>query len=167
VPVRSGSTITGRQTLLHALIPGYTASSNGTLTSPNVASAPAPYIGPNPPAENPAFPHRYVELLYREPANFQVPASEANAIQTRRGFNMTTFVQATNLSTPIEANFFQVVNNSLSTGSPTGTGAHSSGTAHATGSSTARPPTFTGAGNTVATGSTFGAIVVAGVAMFL
>src|ERR1700743_1934581 len=60
VPLKSNSTAVGRQTLLHNLSGNFTVSSkNNTLLSSTLDEAPAKYIGPSPPAENPPVPHRY------------------------------------------------------------------------------------------------------------
>ncbi len=63
-----------RRTLLHAMIQDFKPSgSGGTLTSS--ATGPTSYMGPAPPPETPAHAHRYVELLYEQPASFAVPAA--------------------------------------------------------------------------------------------
>jgi phosphatidylethanolamine-binding protein len=97
-----------RRTLLHGLISDYkqTGGAGGALTT--TATGPVSYMGPAPPAENPAHPHKYVEILYEQPAGFAIPASQRSATQARMGFNMATFATAANLSAPIAANYFQV-----------------------------------------------------------
>ncbi|KAF2753067.1 hypothetical protein EJ05DRAFT_490472 [Pseudovirgaria hyperparasitica] len=126
VPAQLGNASAGRVQLLHALVPGYSFTPNGTLTSSETTSAPAPYIRPAPPAENPPVPHRYVQLLFPQPENFSVPDSQQQAVQMRRGFNTTGFIAAAGLNTPILGNYFRVVNNSAVTSpggmTPTPTG---------------------------------------------
>ncbi|KAK3369971.1 phosphatidylethanolamine-binding protein [Podospora didyma] len=101
----------GRRTNLHAMIQGFKPSSsaaaaNGVFTLASSGTAgPITYTGPSPPAEKPAYPHRYVSLLYETPASFSV--TKAQVGQTF-GFNLTTFVASTKLSLPIRANYFTV-----------------------------------------------------------
>lgn len=137
----------------------FTASSSGALTSKTLEEAPATYIGPAPPPENPAKPHRYTQLLFEQPDDFEVPASQAQAVQQRRGFDIEAFMTAAGLSAPIQANFYNVVNNSLvdaaansSGGSSTKT-KHRSGVAAATGTGTGGSARGSGSGAARATGS--------------
>lgn len=104
-----------RRTNLHGLISGYKAS--GTVTDAGVhvltstATTPASYMGPAPPAENPAHAHRYVELLYEQPAGaaaFAVPSSMRSAVQGRIGFDVVAFAKAAGLGEPLAANYFNV-----------------------------------------------------------
>ncbi len=91
--------------MLHAMIQDF-KSSGKTLSSS--ATGPASYMGPAPPAENPAHAHHYIELLYEQPASFAVPAAQKSAVQSRMGFNLATFATAAGLSAPIAANYFSV-----------------------------------------------------------
>ncbi|KAF2816160.1 PEBP-like protein [Mytilinidion resinicola] len=108
VPSKTGP----RQTLLHAMETGFKASTKRAASSASMLTssgkAPAPYIGPSPPAENPAFGHRYVQLLFAEPDNFAVPASQTAAVSKRIGFNITAFMKDAALAEPLAANFFVV-----------------------------------------------------------
>ncbi len=72
------------------------------------ATGPASYMGPSPPAETPAHPHHYVEVLYEQPASFAVPAAQKSAVSSRMGFNLAAFATAAGLGAPIAANYFTV-----------------------------------------------------------
>lgn len=71
-------------------------------------TTPKPYIRPDPPAENPPYAHRYVELLYPQPDDFEVPASQISAINRGIGFNLTAFAMEAVLASPLKANWFTV-----------------------------------------------------------
>lgn len=73
----------------------------------------APYVPPVPPAELPPHPHRYIQLLFRQPTNFSIPATFKDVIMTRIGFNLIGFVQDAKLGDVIAANYFRVTNTSL------------------------------------------------------
>ena len=98
--------------MLHALLqdlkPSAAAAAGGAKTLTTTATGPASYMGPGPPPETPPHPHKYVELLYEQPANFAVPAAQKSAVQSRMGFNLATFSTAAGLGAPIGANYFQV-----------------------------------------------------------
>jgi len=83
-------------------------TSNGVHTLTSSATGPASYMGPAPPAETPAHPHHYVEILYEQPANFAVPAAQKSAVSGRMGFSMPAFATAAGLKDPIAANYFTV-----------------------------------------------------------
>ncbi|KAK3942554.1 phosphatidylethanolamine-binding protein [Diplogelasinospora grovesii] len=107
----------GRRTNLHAMISGFKMSganttitmSDGTpmavYTLTSTATGPVAYVGPVPPAETPAHPHRYVNLLYETPKDFAV--TKAQVGQTL-GFNLTQFVAANGLGLPVRGNWFNV-----------------------------------------------------------
>lgn len=102
-----------RRTNLHAMISGFKASgttpnSDGVYILSSTASTPASYMGPAPPAERPPYAHRYVELLYEQPASFAVPSTQTRAVQSRIGFDIVAFEKAAGLSAPIAANYFNV-----------------------------------------------------------
>jgi phosphatidylethanolamine-binding protein (PEBP) family uncharacterized protein len=100
-----------RLTNLHALLQDYTASGttqNGTATLTTKSTTPAAYQGPAPPSENPAHPHKYVFLLFKQPDNFAVPSSQKSAVQQRMRFNITTFVKDAGLAAPVAGNWLQV-----------------------------------------------------------
>jgi len=97
--------------MLHALLQDWkpsAAATGGITTLTTTATGPASYMGPAPPAENPPHPHKYVELLYEQPANFAVPSAQRSAVQSRMGFNLATFSTAAGLGVPIAANYWQV-----------------------------------------------------------
>lgn len=99
-----------RRPNLHALITGFTSAAEKDpvhgvylLTSP--VTTPVPYTGPNPPAEVPAYPHRYVSLLYETPAGFNATRAQVGATL---GFDLGRFVNATGLTVPVRANWWSV-----------------------------------------------------------
>lgn len=99
-----------RRPNLHALITGFTSAAEKDpvhgvylLTSP--VTTPVPYTGPNPPAEVPAYPHRYVSLLYETPAGFNATRAQVGATL---GFDLGRFVNATGLTVPVRANWWAV-----------------------------------------------------------
>ncbi|OCL02967.1 PEBP-like protein [Glonium stellatum] len=96
---------------LHAMLTGFKSSGqtmSGTYILSSVATSPASYLAPAPPAEAPPHPHKYVELLFEQPANWAVPSSQQSAVSNRLGFNLTQFTVAAGLGSPIRANYFQV-----------------------------------------------------------
>ncbi|KAF8238896.1 PEBP-like protein, partial [Tricholoma matsutake] len=97
-----------------------TAASNPTLLT-NQSAALMDYFPPTPPAGS--DPHRYVLVVYDQPATFNAQASSfVNATTSRQHFNLTTFASVVNLGTPIAGNFFLVgPGNSTTTSSPTST----------------------------------------------
>lgn len=111
--VPSQSADGSRRTLLHAMSTGLKATtarvadSVSTLQSSDTPAA--PYIGPSPPMEDPAFGHRYVQLLFAQPANFSVSASQTQAVSSRIGFDMLSFMANAGLAAPVAGNFFVVV----------------------------------------------------------
>ncbi|KAL9621552.1 MAG: hypothetical protein Q9160_003944 [Pyrenula sp. 1 TL-2023] len=90
------------------------SSTNKTLASPSQAPLPgASYIPPSPPAGS--GPHRYVELLFAEPAGFTYPQQFASVnppadTQARIGFDINAFMQAGGLGEPIAGMYFRVEN---------------------------------------------------------
>src|SRR4051812_21002010 len=92
----AGGAAGSRLTNLHALLQGYAPSSqtqNGTHILTTTATSPASYMSPAPPAETPAHPHKYVFLLYAQPDNFAVPASQKSAVQKRIGIDWAKFAK--------------------------------------------------------------------------
>lgn len=74
-----------------------------TNSTPNLVS----YIPPGPPPTSSA--HRYILYAFEQPANFALPPQFANVNDANRAsFNVTAFVQAANLGTPVAANFMYV-----------------------------------------------------------
>ncbi|KAF1918703.1 phosphatidylethanolamine-binding protein [Ampelomyces quisqualis] len=134
VPPQQGST--ERRVLLHAMNTGFkatqqTLSGAGTLLASN-SKGPAAYLPPGPPA-NDTVAHRYVQLLFREPATLEVQAADFANINGRFNFDIQSFMQNNNLGEPVAGNFFMVdgrVNATTGSGrgSPTGTGGMPSST---------------------------------------
>lgn len=80
-----------------------TGQSALTNSTPNLVS----YIPPGPPASSSA--HRYILYAFEQPANFALPPQFANVNDANRAsFNVTAFVQAANLGTPVAANYMYV-----------------------------------------------------------
>lgn len=99
------------QRLLSSLSP--TNGANGTadsvlLTTPTVEQSPAAYLGPSPPNTD-TTPHRYVSLVFEQPASgLQIEAGAFDDIQARIGFDVQAFMQENGLSEPLAGNFFVV-----------------------------------------------------------
>ncbi|KAF2685326.1 PEBP-like protein [Lentithecium fluviatile CBS 122367] len=125
VPPAQGNTT--RRVLLHAMNTGFKASqqrmANGTVLLTSSETGPAAYLPPGPPATDTKA-HRYVELLFAQPANLQVQASDFANTQARIGFDIVSFGQKNGLGAPLAANFFTVDGRA---------GASASGTATASG----------------------------------
>jgi phosphatidylethanolamine-binding protein len=85
-----------------------TANADGLYILTSTATTPKAYVGPAPPPETPPYAHRYVELLFEQPANFAVPSSQTRAIQQGIGFDINAFITAASLSAPIAGNYFNV-----------------------------------------------------------
>ncbi|KAI1171915.1 phosphatidylethanolamine-binding protein [Nemania sp. FL0916] len=84
-------------------------SAAGITTLTTTATGPVSWFGPAPPAENPPHPHRYTNLLWAQPANWQIPAAANTMLQNQKlGFNVTNFIAAAGLPNPIFANYFNV-----------------------------------------------------------
>jgi phosphatidylethanolamine-binding protein len=93
-----------RKTNLHWLAPNVDISKAVAVvqTEDNIV----PYRPPNPKAGD--IPHRYVFLLYTQPANFNNPRQYANVSENRIGFDMPAYAAAAGLGVPVAANFIQV-----------------------------------------------------------
>ncbi|MCJ1313777.1 hypothetical protein MMC25_007457 [Agyrium rufum] len=135
---------------LHYLGPNIVFPTNSTAVA--TAAPIAPYVQPSPPVYS--DPHRYIALLFAQPANFTVPADFAGySAANRTLFNIAAFAAEAGLGAPLEANYFLVSNMTGSLGA--GVDANTtvpvaSGTASATGvgsaTATGSPiPSFTGA----------------------
>ncbi|TLS30494.1 hypothetical protein PpBr36_03427 [Pyricularia pennisetigena] len=99
-----------KQNLLHAMIrdvkPSGRTGGDGFQVLSSTATGPTTYLGPSPPAGQPA--HRYTFLLYEQPANFAVPAGQRQVLNSRVGFDMNTFAQQAGLAMPLYGNFLNV-----------------------------------------------------------
>ena len=84
-----------------------------------------PYIKPQPPPGTGR--HRYTEFLFQQPVDFAIPAAFAKIVRPREllnraGFNLTAFVEAAGLDTPVAANFFFAENSKSTPSASSGTG---------------------------------------------
>ncbi|KAF2826823.1 PEBP-like protein [Ophiobolus disseminans] len=126
VPPQGSST--KRRVLLHALTTGFKATQqritgSGTLLA-SPQKGPAMYIPPGPPATD-TIAHRYVELLFRQPANLNVQASDFANITGRFNFDVVKFMAENQVGAPVAGNFFTVdgrANATAASGSGTATG---------------------------------------------
>jgi hypothetical protein len=112
-------------TLIHWILPGL-SSPNGTTALSSHQNAIAPYFPPGPPAGQT---HTYALFLYEEPADFSVPqdfipifANLTASVYNRVGFNLTKFVDESQLGSPIAADWY-LVSNTSSTNSSSGASA--------------------------------------------
>ncbi|KAI0977604.1 phosphatidylethanolamine-binding protein [Xylaria arbuscula] len=68
---------------------------------------PVSWFAPAPAAETPPHPHRYTNLLWEQPSNWQIPSAANTMLQNQKlGFDVTKFITAAGLSNPIAANYF-------------------------------------------------------------
>lgn len=109
VPPAEGST--KRRVLLHALNTGFKAtqqkiSGSATLLA-STEKGPAAYIPPGPPPTD-TIPHRYVQLLFQQPADLSVKASDFADTSARIGFDINAFMATNKVSAPMAGNFFMV-----------------------------------------------------------
>ncbi|ORX96968.1 phosphatidylethanolamine-binding protein [Clohesyomyces aquaticus] len=104
-----------RRTLLHAMVTDFKATTQQVL-SPSVTNGkllvssqkgPATYIGPGPPATD-TIPHRYVQLLFQQPANLNVKATDFANNQARFSFEINAFMKTNGIKAPVAGNFFTV-----------------------------------------------------------
>jgi hypothetical protein len=146
VPPAEGST--ERRVLLHAMNTGFKATqqkiSGAATLLASSEKGPAAYIPPGPPATD-TKPHRYVELLFQQPAKLAVKASDFADTSARIGFKLEDFMKKNELKAPVAGNFFMVDGRATGKGGKGGK-AGSTGTAAVSGGmpkSTIQP--FTGA----------------------
>lgn len=141
--VPPANTSTQRRVLLHCMNTGFKATKQQLMgTATLLASSekgPAPYLAPSPPATD-TVAHRYVELLFKQPASLNIKASAFARAQDRIGFNIESFMSQNGVSAPVAANFFRVDGRTSATAS--GNGATASG---AGARPTSTPEPFTGA----------------------
>ncbi|KAI0903151.1 phosphatidylethanolamine-binding protein [Ustulina deusta] len=100
-------------TYLHTVLRDFKASGAasvaGVTTLTTTANGPVSWFAPQPPAENPPHPHRYTNLLWEQPANWQVPSAANTMLQNQKvGFDVLKFITAAGLSNPVAANYFNV-----------------------------------------------------------
>jgi phosphatidylethanolamine-binding protein len=93
-----------RRTNLHWLAPNVDIS-NAVAKVPTEGNI-VPYRPPTPPKGD--TPHRYVFLLYSQPANFSNPPQFASIPQNRIGFDIVAYGTAAGLGVPLAANYIQV-----------------------------------------------------------
>ncbi|KAI3325188.1 PEBP-like protein [Xylariaceae sp. AK1471] len=106
---RAGQQATYLHTVLRDFKASGTPSTAGVTTLTTKATGPVAWFAPAPPAENPPHPHRYTNLLWEQPANWQIPSAANTMLQNGRvGFNVSNFQTAAGLSAPIAANYFNV-----------------------------------------------------------
>ncbi|KAF2113528.1 phosphatidylethanolamine-binding protein [Lophiotrema nucula] len=118
-------TNTTRRTLLHAMVTDFKPTqqklSNNTVLLASTQKGPAAYIAPGPPATDPVA-HRYVQLLFQQPATLKVQASDFSDTSKRIGFDINAFMKTQGLSAPLAANFFTVDGKASGSASGTATG---------------------------------------------
>ncbi|KAF2673758.1 PEBP-like protein [Microthyrium microscopicum] len=106
-----------RKRQLPPLPPPPAANPNNLAPGALGTRAQAVYFGPAPP---PGPPHRYVQVLFAQPANFSVPACFQNIVAQpgatpdrtgRVGFDIAQFLRASRVNTrPLAGNFFLAQN---------------------------------------------------------
>jgi hypothetical protein len=143
VPPAEGST--ERRTLLHAMNTGFKATQQKISGAASLLASsekgPASYIPPGPPATD-TKPHRYVELLFKQPAKLSVKASDFADTSARIGFDIQDFMKKNDVTAPLAGNFFTVDGKATGKGGKAG----ASGTAAASGGMPkSTPQPFTGA----------------------
>ncbi|KAI4627678.1 hypothetical protein J4E80_001812 [Alternaria sp. BMP 0032] len=143
VPPADGGT--ERRTLLHCMNTGFKATKQQLMGAVTLLASsekgPAPYIPPGPPATD-TVAHRYVELLFPQPASLNIQASAFAGVQDRIGFDIQSFMSQNGVSAPLAANFFRVDGRISATASGTGSATVASG---AVATPTGTPQAFTGA----------------------
>jgi hypothetical protein len=65
---------------------------NGAVSLQSSNAGPVAYQAPNPQGS-----HRYLQLLFEQPAGFTIPASIQGMVQGRQNFDLKDFMQQANL----------------------------------------------------------------------
>lgn len=161
-----------RVPLLHWLAPNVTKvnpnAQNSTLniTNPRAqGDRGAPYLQPSPPVGD--IPHRYVQLLFAQPANFStVLASYGNLSDTnnRVNFSYNAFIQRAGLGAPLAANYIRVQRLNTTNATTTSSTTAAAGTASRT-SSTSSGVAMQTKNAAVELGKSWGGYAAAGVAV--
>ncbi|EDU43934.1 PBP domain containing protein [Pyrenophora tritici-repentis] len=106
VPPANGST--KRRTLLHCMNTGFKATKQQIGGAATVLATtekgPSNYIPPGPPATD-TVAHRYVQLLFAQPANLSVAKAD---VSDRVGFDIVAFMTKYKLAEPMAGNFLTV-----------------------------------------------------------
>ncbi|KAF2125511.1 PEBP-like protein [Dothidotthia symphoricarpi CBS 119687] len=109
VPPAQGNTT--RRVLLHALNTGFKATQQPAGGSDTLlvssSKGPAPYLSPGPPPTD-TIPHRYVQLLFKQPEDFSLKASDFADTGARFNFDITSFMSKNGVCAPLAGNFFTV-----------------------------------------------------------
>ena len=107
-PQKGGST---RRVLLHAMNTDFKPTkqkiSGAAMLLASDSKGPAPYLSPGPPATD-TVAHRYVQLLFQQPANLKVKASDFANTTARFDFDINSFMSTNGLGAPMAGNFFKV-----------------------------------------------------------
>lgn len=115
---------TTRRTLLHAMETGFKATkqsvAGGAVLLASKEKGPAMYLPPGPPATD-TMPHRYTQLLFKQPESLKVNATAFSNNQARIGFDIASFAKKMELGEPIAGNFFMVDGKASAGGKATGT----------------------------------------------
>lgn len=154
-------------------------SKSGT-TLQNTTAPIASYRNPAPPTNSSA--HRYIQYLFQQPANFQIPAAYSGYNSANRTmFPFERFVADAGLTAPVAANYFYCSNQTVVPDNfvappggeyPGGNGAmitqglsgSATGTSMASATSAGSPATYTGAAGVVTPGKSLSAMVLSGLA---
>jgi phosphatidylethanolamine-binding protein (PEBP) family uncharacterized protein len=163
VPPAQGSTT--RRVLLHAMNTGFKATQQKISGSATILSSkqkgPAMYLPPGPPATD-TMAHRYVQLLFKEPATLKVQAADFANTTGRFNFDINSFMKENKLDMPIAGNFFMVdgrANSTAEGGSGNGGGnGNGRGRATGTGGGGARPTTVPFEGTAERRGVSYGLV---------
>ncbi|KAH6638935.1 phosphatidylethanolamine-binding protein [Boeremia exigua] len=128
VPPADGTT--KRRVLLHAMNTGFKATQQriggGSTLLATSDKGPAAYISPGPPPTD-TIPHRYVELLFQQPADLAVQESDFANTAARINFDIEAFMTKNRVSAPVAGNFFMVDGKASATAKGTASASGSGG----------------------------------------